>query len=214
MEVMVAITILGMISTLIYTSFSRSLEVPEYLRNIQERYHKVRVAMERMVTEISMAYLSKHRDPNSDEPPSYIIRIRENDNGDRLDFTALAHMKMYENVNESDQCEIGYFLEPDPDDSEILNLMRREQKRIDYQPGWGGIKQVLAEDVIDFQVKVWVEDEEEWAEEWDTTQIEQFEKIPKIISLELTILDENDEELTFYTKTKIMMDTPLDLISM
>lgn len=214
MEVMIAITILGFISTLIFTSFSRTLQVPEYLRNIQERYHKVRLAMERMTSELSMAYISKHVDPNSDESPRYIIRIRENDQGDRIDFTSFAHMKMYENVNESDQCEIGYFLEGSEDDKETLNLMRREQKRIDFEPGWGGVKEVLAEDVVDFQIKIWNPDEDEWAEEWDTTQVEQFEKIPRILSLELTIMDENDKELTFYTKVKIMLDKPLDLVSL
>lgn len=213
-EVMVSVTILGLISSLIYASFSRSLEVPEYLRNIQERYHKVRVAMERMSAEISMAYLSKHVDPNYDEAPKYIIRVKANDPGDRMDFTAFAHMKMHEDIDESDQCEIGYFLESDPDEKDQLNLMRREQSRIDQEPGWGGIKQVLAEDVVDFNVLVWDNAEGEWVEEWDTSQVEQFERIPEFISLELTIMDENEEEVTFYTKTQIALKTPVDLISL
>jgi hypothetical protein len=120
---------------------------------------------------------------------------------------------MYEDANESDQCEIGYFLEEDPDIRDQMNLMRREQKRIDFEPGWGGVKRVLAEDVVDFQVKVWNEFEKEWAEEWDTSQIEQFERIPQIISISLTIIDERGEEITFFTKAQTMLRTPLNLVS-
>ncbi len=213
MEIMIAVTILGMVSTLIYSSFARSLEIPQYLRNIQERYHKVRIAMDRMTSEIAMAYLSKHVDPNTDESPRYIFRLENKDPGDRLDFTAFAHTKLYADVDESDQCEIGFFLEEDPEKKDVLNLMRREQKRIDEEPGWGGKKMILADDVEDFEVQIWDEGEKEWVEEWDTSQIEQFEKIPRIVQIELTILDENGKEITFYTKTQIMLQKPVDLVS-
>lgn len=210
MEVMVAVTILGMISTLIYSSFSRSLEIPEYLRNIQERYHKVRLAMDRMTSEISMAYLSKHHNPAHEDSPKYIFRLINDVPGDRIDFTAFAHLKLRENVDESDQCEIGYFVEEDPENPEQYNLMRREQKRIDENPEWGGVKYVLAEDIVSFNVLIWNEFENEWTEEWDTSQIEQFDKLPRIVSLELTILDESGEEISFYTKTQLMLMKPLD----
>ncbi len=214
MEVMIAVTILAMVSTLIYSSFARSLEIPGYLRNIHERYHKVRIAMDRMTTEIPSAYLSKHVDPNTEESPRYIFRVMNEDPGDRIDFTSFAHMKMFEDVDESDQCEIGYFLEADPDIPDQYNLMRREQNRIDNEPSWGGVKRVLAEDVIDFQIKVWDELEKEWVEEWDTSQVEKFERMPQMISIELTILDENDKEITFFTKVQIMLTTPLDFNSL
>ncbi len=213
MEIMVAVAILGMISTLIYGTFSQSLEIPQYLRNIQERYHKVRIAMDRMTTEISMAYLSKHVDPNSEESPRYIFRVKNEEPGDRIDFTSLAHMKMYEDVDESDQCEIGYFMEPDAENTDTYNLMRREQPRIDAEPGWGGKKQVLAEDVLGFNVRMWDENEKNWVEEWDTTQIERFERMPPFVSIELTIMDENEREITFYTKAQIMLRTPINFSS-
>lgn len=214
MEVMVATLILALISSLIYGSFARSLEIPEYLRDIQERYHKVRIAMDRMTTELSMAYLSKHVDSSSDKGPRYLIRVKHMEPGDRVDFTSFAHMKMVEDANESDQSEIGYFMEQDPDKRDQYNLMRREQKRIDNEPGWGGKKQVLAADVKAFHVQVYDELEKEWVNEWDTSQVEQFERIPKILALTLTILDENGKEVTFYTKTQIMLEKPLDFNSL
>lgn len=214
MEVMLAVTILGMISTLIYASFARSLEVPSYLRDLQERYHRVRIAMERMTREISMAYLSKHVNPNQDDAPQYIFRVKKGDRGSRIDFTAFAHLKMYEEAKESDQGEFGYFLEADPEMRGQWNLMRRAQNRIDHEPGWGGVKRVLTPDVVDFRVKVWNELDKEWAEEWDTSQIEQFEQMPWVVSLELTILDENEKEITFYTKAQIMLRAPVNLVSL
>ena len=214
MEVMVAITIMGMISTLIYSSFSRSLEIPEYLRDIQERYHKVRVAMDRMATEISSTYLSKHTNPNQEDSPKYIFRIKNDTPGDRIDFTAFAHMKMYEDVDESDESEIGYFLESDPEAKDVINLVRREQKRIDKDPGWGGRKQILADDVLGLEIKAWNSIEKDWVDEWDTSQVEQFERLPEMIQIELTILDEFGKEVTFYTKVQIMLRSPIDFTNL
>jgi len=214
MEVMIAVAILSIISTLIYSSFARSLEIPAYLRDIQERYHKVRVAMDRMTSEIAMAYLSKHVDPSTDEAPRYIFRVKNHDPGDRVDFTSFAHLKLYEDADESDECEIGYFLEPGADNKDTLNLIRREQKRIDHEPSWGGVKQILADDVVDFQVQVWDELEKEWIDEWDTSEVERFERIPQMIALKLTILDENGKELTFFTKTQIMLRKPIDFTAL
>lgn len=213
-EVMVATLILSMISGLIYGSFARSLEIPEYLRNIQERYHRVRIAMDRITTELSMAYISKHVDPSTDQGPHYLFRIKHMEPGDRVDFTSFAHMKMKEDANESDQCEIGYFLEEDPEQRGVYNLMRREQNRIDKDPGFGGKKLVLAPDVVAFHIEAWDELEKEWIKDWDTTQVERFEKLPKILAITLTVKDENDKEVPFYTKTQIMLNTPLDFNSL
>ena len=137
MEVMVATMILGMITTVIYASFAHTLEIPGQLREIHERYHKIRMAMNRMCREVNMAYLSKHINPNLDESPNYIFRIKDNSPGDRLDFTAFANWRRYENSPVSDQCEIGYFLKEDPEVRDQLNLVRRQQDYIDHEPGWG-----------------------------------------------------------------------------
>ncbi len=214
MEVMVATMILGMITTVIYASFAQTLEIPGQLREIHERYHKIRMAMNRICREVSMAYLSKHINPNQDESPNYIFRIKENSPGDRLDFTSFANWRRYENTPVSDQCEIGYFLQEDPEVRDRINLVRRQQDFIDHEPGWGGVVEVLCEDVVDFQVYAWKEEEEEWGEEWDSSQLEQSNTLPKIIRIELTIQDDEGERTTFYTKAQVMLNKPIDFNSL
>ena len=211
MEVMVATMILGLITVVIYASFARTLEIPQILRAVHEDYHRIRVAMNRISREVSMAYLSKHVNPNQDEGWRYIFRIKKENPGVRLDFTSLAHLRMYEDTPESDESEIGYFLMADPKNRDQTNLVRREQNHIDHEPGWGGEIEVLCENVVEFEVKAWKDEEEDWADEWDTTQIEQLDKLPKILSISLTTQDGEGKKTVYYTKTQIMMNAPLDL---
>ena len=70
--------------------------------------------------------------------------------------------------------------------------------------------EVLCENVVDFQVYAWKNEEEEWGEEWDSSQLEQSNTLPQILRLELTIQDEEGERTTFYTKTQVMLNKPID----
>ena len=206
-----AVMILGVVAVLIYSSFARSLEIPQYVRDLQERYQTVRQAMNRITREIGMAYLSKHVNPQVEEHPRYLFRVVRQGDDSRLDFTAFAHQKMYENADESDQCEIGYFLEEDPEISGVKHLMRREQKRIDHQPGSGGPKEIACPDVKRFTVRAFNELDKEFVEEWDTSKVEQYDRLPRIVEITLTVEDEFGQETTFYTKAKVNPDPALGL---
>ncbi len=213
LEVLLASLILGIVSVMIYASFARSLEIPEYVRDLQGRYQSVRLAMSRILREVGMAYLSKHMNASNEEYPRYLFRVvREGDNS-RLDFTSFAHQKVIEDANESDQCEVGYFVEEDRETG-FLNLMRREGKRIDHQPGSGGPKEVLCENIVGFEVNIWNDLDKEFVEEWDTSKVEQFQKIPRVLEIVLTVKDEFDKEIRFYTKAKLQLTTPLDFSSL
>ena len=82
---------------------------------IAEREHEVRLALERMAREISMAFLSAHRDCDTPKTKT-IFKTSNSSIGTRLDFTSFSHLKLHADANESDQNELSYFVDRNPED--------------------------------------------------------------------------------------------------
>jgi len=59
-EVMVAMALFAAVGALVYGGFAQTSRAKQKLETQLDRYHEVRVALERMVREISMAYVSVH----------------------------------------------------------------------------------------------------------------------------------------------------------
>ena len=113
-EAIIAVAILGMIGVLIMGTFANAMDGRNRAEEITTHYHQVRQAMLRMAREIQMAFLSEHRD--CDDPRTKTLFVGKSAaNGMRLDFTSVSHFKMSADANESDQNEVAYFVERDPD---------------------------------------------------------------------------------------------------
>ncbi len=171
-EVMVAIAVLAMVAVLIHgviSSLSRGKKGEE-LRS--ERAHEGREALQRIVRDLSAAYLSMH-------VPSVQALVTQKTAFvghssipfDRVDFTAFAHMRTDRDSHESDQAEVGYFVVRNPDAPDKMDLVRREQTPIDFDPLKGGTVNVVAEDVDQFDVRYLDPQTGQWVETWDSTQI-------------------------------------------
>src|SRR5687767_9263303 len=61
MEVALAVAILAVMATLTWGSIARSFDAYETVKGIDERYHNVRIAMNRMAKELSMAFVTSPR---------------------------------------------------------------------------------------------------------------------------------------------------------
>jgi general secretion pathway protein J len=171
-EVMVAIAILAMVAVLIHgviESLSRGKK-GEKMR--AERAHQGREAMQRIVRDLSAAYLSLHVPANQaliTERTAFVGR--SSTPFDRIDFTAFAHLRTDRDSHESDQAEVGYFVANDPDVSDKMDLVRREQTPIDLDPLKGGTVNVVAEDVDQFDVRYLDPQTGMWVETWDSMQV-------------------------------------------
>jgi general secretion pathway protein J len=161
--------------------------------------------MQRMAAEISMAYLSKHC--NAEEPRNKTIFIgKRSRHGMRLDFASFSHFKMRADANESDQNELSYFVDRDPDDKQETALMRREQARIDDEPEEGGVEQVLAHGVKELSFEFYEPKQERWQDEWDSTRMDQKHRLPTFVRIEMVALGPDGKtEEKFVTKARILM---------
>lgn len=188
-EVMVAIAILAMVAVLIHgviNSLSRGRK-GEGMR--AERAHQGREAMQRLVRDLSGAYLSQH----VPSVPALVTQrtafvAKSTTPYDRLDFTAFAHLRTDRDARESDQAEVGYFVVKDPDVDGKMDLVRREQTPIDFEPLKGGIVNVVAEDVEKFDVRFLDPMTGQWVETWDTMQVTgQPNRLPLEVSIALVL---------------------------
>jgi general secretion pathway protein J len=205
MEIALAIAILAVIATLTWGSIARAFDAYETVTDIDRRYHNVRVAMNRMSKELSMSFLDSDRRHRGKERMWKSIFKAENGSPfQKLHFTAFAHEVLRADAKESDQCEISYFGEQDPDHPGQYNLMRREDPRIDREPTEGGRAYVLAENVKDFKLRFFDAKDDDWTDDWDTLDDEEYRgRLPTIVEITMIIEDEDKKELKFVTKTRI-----------
>jgi general secretion pathway protein J len=209
-EVLVSLSILGAMTTLLWGSFSFSAKTKRRVEEIEERYHQIRLAMNRMAREISMAYLSKNDTPGTAKPRTMFIGVR-NSKLDELTFSGLGHMVLRENAKECDQSVIRYYGAPDPDNRGRTNLMRRESRRLgDDRPGETGPAYVLLEDIEALKIQYFDEQMNEWKDSWSTTTADgQPDRLPAKVRLSLTLRDENGRLVTFISGTVINLRDPL-----
>jgi general secretion pathway protein J len=124
---------------------------------------------------------------------------------DRVDFTAFAHRRTDRDSHESDQAEVGYFALPDPNGEGKMDLVRREQTPIDLEPVKGGIVEVIAEDIEEFDVRYLDPTTGIWNETWDSTQVTgQPNRLPLAVSVRLVLKGVGDGAPYAYT-TKVFL---------
>jgi general secretion pathway protein J len=206
-EAMVAVTILAIVATMVWGGFSQTARNKRRVEEQLEHYHVVRAALERMVRELKMAYVSVHVNPN---PQLRTVKTafvgKDRGHRDRLDFTSFSHRRLMRNAHESDQHELSYFVAQHPDEPDQNVLARREQDRVDDKPQQGGNIQILVEDVEELDIEYLDPLSGEWLRSWDTTQAAmQPNRLPAQVKITLTVPDihDEDETQTFGTRASI-----------
>lgn len=210
-EVMAALAILSLIFVQIFTftSITRKLESRDEGRS--EVYQVARVAMGRIVSDLDMAFLTGNQallGKTSDGTNVETAFIGEDKGaGDSLDFDTFSHWRMVWGAKESDQAEVGYFVKPDPKDSDLNILMRREGNVLDSDVTKGGDEYPIATGVKEFQLRYYDNVAHEWRNDWNTKGMEIKNKLPEAVEITLVFADpvKEDEVLAFKTIAMIPM---------
>lgn len=213
LEVMVSLAILGMVSLLIYGAFDSMTRGRKSETARVDRARQGRESMLRMARELTSAFLSAHI--------PYIPAMRTRQTAfigqhsgrfDRVDFVSFAHRRTERDAKESDQAEVGYFVVRDPERSDKMDLVRREQTPIDLEPKRGGVVNVIAEDVEDFSLKYLDATTGSWVDGWDTTQVSgQPNRLPLEVRIALTLRGINGGPPQKYT-TKVVLPIQQPLV--
>jgi general secretion pathway protein J len=212
LEVLVSIAILSLIATLVYGAFDGMSRTRTSLSQLDERYHQGRSAISRMTRELESAFLSLHQPALVTQAVRSTVFIGKNEGSSaRIDFTSFSHRALGQNLHESDQNELSYFVVRDPDRSDKYDLVRRESKEIDLEPTRGGVVNVLAEDVESFELSYFDPVVNQWVDGWDSTQVAgQPNRIPMQVKIRLVLKGgPNGRPIVFQTKVPMPMQTAL-----
>jgi general secretion pathway protein J len=208
-EVMIALAITGLISALVWGSFSTGLRAKEVVDQEASIYRELRTGMSRLAREISMAFISENWDAarfrdNHDRPTFFTGEQN------KLSFSMLGHQRLLKDAKESDQSIVFYKVDRDPDDRDKTALLRCEKPVIDDEPercsGW----ETLISDVKKIEFKYWDNKMKDWVAEWDTRKNEHPSQLPDRVAIELTGKNELGKEQKYVTQTRINMVTILE----
>lgn len=179
-EILIAVSLVSIIFSFVFGVLTSNLEVSQKAERQMEIAHTGRFFIGRITGDLIAASLM----PNSGVG-SFIGKdvYRDGKSKDELFFTAFtrSYLTLLPPV---DQSEIGYYFELL--DGGAGKLMRRESDVIDSQVETGGESYQLSDRVEEMTIRYLAG--EGWVDSWDSTTTA---SLPKAVSVEITITDEN-----------------------
>jgi general secretion pathway protein J len=205
-EVMLALSILSFISLMIWGTFSRTYSTKRRLDLAQERIHVARVALMRITRELEMAYLSNHENSLIQDRRTMFVSTASGD-VDELKFSWFGKQRLRADAAEGDTGLVLYYTERDPDNSQVLNLMRRETRRLQAQDPMSirADTYVLCPDVTRLKFSFFDARVREWRDAWSTMGGDQIDYLPTHVRVALTIRDERGKDVTYLSGARIQM---------
>ena len=210
-EVMVAVAILAMLASSLYGTISDVTRARKNADRVQDRYAQVRIAMERLTRDISMAFVSNHEDLLQQQRRT---RFEGTDRGtlDELMFSTFAHERLVKDVKEADSTMLIWNVGPDPYDRSKQSLFRRETRRLSYEDprATKGTSFVVCEDVRRFNIRYWDAPLKAWKDEWSTITATSVDYLPSKVRIELAVTGERGDEVVITTEARIPLWLKLD----
>jgi general secretion pathway protein J len=186
LEVLLALAILAMIVTAIYSSFSTAGRNIESAETIRDGTDLARTLIARLANDIANVYVNG----NLNETFFYGSKLERDEDKQRFDsiyLTTLTNQRYLSqksdaNSKEMDLWEVGYFFQDKPDGKGKV-LMRKEKREIskDMPRREGGIDYELTDTVEGLRLRY--SNGATWADEWNQSGL------PKAVEIVLTLAD-------------------------
>lgn len=218
-EVMIAVAILAAVMGLGWGSYATAVNHQQRMQEINERLHGVEQAVNRIVRDMSTAFITTHGDDESQTEVRYKTGFLGDEN--RVDFTSMGYVRMFRNEKVGDQSEISYYVKDmRNEDGELVDyLVRREQAPINDDFEKGGTILPLLEGVLSFRLEYWDDTKADvsvgsdgWVESWDTEHSDYKGRLPSRVKIEIMIDDPlgGDEPMLISTQAQIHLTTALE----
>lgn len=214
-EVLISLTIMALMMTIAWSTTASSVQTKKFFENYEQRNHEVRIALARMVEDISGAYISSNQAADLNEPRTIFLG-KSSGSVEELRFSSFAHRILWADANESEQTMIYYFGDGDPEERGQTNLYRRESRRLSSE-GWEEVPaevDVLVRDVTRVEFEYFDPKDDEWKDGWDTSGADaQKSRMPERVRIKITIEDGDGDEVVYQTQARIMLQEELKLIA-
>lgn len=204
-EILIVVALLGMMGVTLAYALSSAIDVREDVTEISEEYHLIRQAMSRMVSEISMAYVSAQKPSSFPTLVTGFIGDKE-----KITFNAFGGYPQGSTEKISDQREISYFVGRTGKYENAL--LRRLKVNLNDEFERGGKEEVVCPGVKNIRFEYWHTRRADWTDRWridDSNSSE--EKLPNRVRIHLTVQTAQDIEKEFMTETEIMLTKPIKI---
>ncbi len=223
LEVLIAVAILGVIMTLIWSSSSQSFKAKERTEQRDAVFQNGRVVLRKISDDLAVAFLSKkvagEGTGAGSEQAALLSGTKTffigDDQGaqDSLKFTSLSHMRLYKQAKECDQVKISYEVVPS-DEPGVYNLIRRADPWLDNTTDVKGKPLVLVEGIREFNLEYYHPTKREWMKAWNSEMVDWSMKLPMAVKIGIAFPDPDDEdaEITLSTAvTLALWENPIGL---
>jgi prepilin-type N-terminal cleavage/methylation domain-containing protein len=214
MEIMIAIAIMVVMMTLAWQTISNTSRARQTYETYEERNHELRMAMARLVDDLSSIYISKNEDITQAHPRTMLIAKSQSTAPD-IRFSTLNHRVLWADAHESEQTVISYLIHPSPDDSSVKDWIRREQRRESNQPPEEEPSEydVLIHDIQTAKIEFWNWKTVEWQDFWDTSQSDANRGwLPTRIRVTIVVKDPAGKDYKLSTQARVLMQEPLNFL--
>ena len=218
-EVMLAVGILAAVMAAGWGSYIAATTNQQRMQEINDRLHGVEQAVNRIVRDMSTAFITAHGDDDSQTEIRYQTGFLVT--FDRVDVTSMGYVRMFRNEKVGDQSEISYYLKDmrNSDGDLATYLVRREQAPINDDFTRGGTILPLLDHVLSFKLSYWDDAKAEltisddgWVDEWDTEHTDYKNRLPSRVKIEIEIEDPlgSDKPMLISTQAQIHLTEVLN----
>ena len=206
-EMIVGVGLLGMMGVLTYSIITSMLAISSDMDDLVDTNHMARVAMERMATDLSQAFLSLNQGIEETRKTQFLGE-RE-----RLTFCYVGNIPVKKGGMETDQGVVEFRLGAASEDRDGRTLVRRFNPVITDDIESGGTEQILAVGVTKLRFEYWDESNEEWDDDWmaddPLAADEPGFQLPPRVKIHLEMVDKNGVDYIFETQASLHMRRPL-----
>ena len=165
-EVVVATAIFLMVAIQITSYLKNTKYINEDIRVEKTLYHQASAALHVLTRDLQLSFRRPYqKEEEDDETPQYFGSARHEESiwptffigqPQKMDFTTLSHMRLYEDKKESELCRLFYELKKG--DTELFQLVRKKLTNIDERNKEKEIEEVLLDNIKSFELKYFDED--------------------------------------------------------
>ena len=211
LEIMLAISILGLVVAMVTVALSGSINAIDATLQQEEIFFQAQVAMERISEDLGSALLTSDREFIGQQGTS------TDDQGILLSFSSLAHLIFDPEHDSPGLGRISYAVQADPNHEGHLLLLRSDVLQRPQEEGKAGTEveaYILANRLYSVGF-TYYDQEGEQLESWDTTVPEGDEeaaaerRLPAAVTCRLEFWQDKEEERTAVFETSILLPTGL-----
>lgn len=214
LEVLIAVTILVIITGIVYSTFSSNITAVEIAREQSIANQTARIIFDQMEKEFESIYF---RLEGEEEDVSLgligIDRTIDSRPADTIHLTTLSGISAGQNSIETDLREIGYSVEAgdeevvsgfDEEKKQRFSLFRREDDLIDDSITDGGRIYEMADNISELNI-TYKDSDGNVLESWNSVDGDKAGFLPDVITIRLVIMEKSGKENVYTTAVHPML---------